>query len=44
MAAKTPNDRPDLLPIISKVGKAFIATNSISRLSPSENSEGEQSD
>ena len=41
--AKTPNKRPDLLPVITKAGKAFIATNS-RRLSHTENSGGEQSD
>jgi hypothetical protein len=44
MMAKTPNERPDLLPVITKAGKAFIATNSQSRLSHTENSEGEPSD
>ena len=38
--AKTPNDRPDLLPIIGRGGKAFGKTGSISLLTPSENSEG----
>ena len=44
MMAKTPNEKPDLLPIISKVGKTFVPMKSISRLSQTENSEGEHSD